>query len=265
MLRLLVGLMVCFVLGCNGVKAQEWLPSNMTVTVEYDATDHSYVKITKLGNMVLTREYMSFEEYQDYQMEQLMKSYWTEKKNTATDIGGTGLLDKIPGFSEISRKLAALDGAPLIDIDFKGSADLTFQGVYTYTDNPGIDITRRRQFNPDFDENIQLGGNVKVGDLFDFDLNWNTQATFDFENKIKLKYEGKEDDIVQLFEAADISFPLNTTLIKGSQQLFGFHTKLKFGRVTVDAVVSQKETSTENMQMQGGASQQLFEIRPDEY
>ena len=265
MLRLLVGLMVCFVLGCNGVKAQEWLPSNMTVTVEYDATDHSYVKITKLGNMVLTREYMSFEEYQDYQMEQLMKSYWTEKKNTATDIGGTGLLDKIPGFSEISRKLAALDGAPLIDIDFKGSADLTFQGVYTYTDNPGIDITRRRQFNPDFDENIQLGGNVKVGDLFDFDLNWNTQATFDFENKIKLKYEGKEDDIVQLFEAADISFPLNTTLIKGSQQLFGFHTKLKFGRVTVDAVVSQKETSTENMQMQGGASQQLFEIRADEY
>ncbi len=35
----------------------------------------------------------------------------------------------------------------------------------------------------DFDENIQVSLNAKIGDLFDFDINWNTQATFDFENK----------------------------------------------------------------------------------
>ena len=117
----------------------------------------------------------------------------------------------------------------------------------------------------DFDENIQVSLNVKIGDLINTDINWNTQATFDFENKIKLKYEGKEDDILQLFEAADISFPLNTTLIQGSQQLFGFHSKMKFGKLTVDAVISQKNTSTENMQVQGGASQREFQIRADEY
>ena len=107
--------------------------------------------------------------------------------------------------------------------------------------------------------------NAKIGDLFDFDINWNTKATFNYENKIQLQYAGKEDDIVQLFEAAHISFPLNTTLIQGSQQLFGFHTKLKFGKLTVDAVISKKETSTENMQVQGGATTQEFQIRSDEY
>lgn len=266
-----VGLMVCacMLLGYQA-KAQDnpngWKPSNMTEEVEYDTKSNSYVKITKVGNMVISREYLTFEEYQDWQMDQLMQQYWDEKKATAkSDIGGEGLLSKIPGFNEISRKLAALDGKPLISIKPTGSADFTLQGIYTKRDDPTRDERNRNNFNFDFDENIQIGMNAKIGDLFDFDLNWNTQATFDFENLIKLKYEGKEDDILQLFEGADISFPLNTTLIQGSQQLFGFHTKLKFGRLTIDAVASQKETSTENMQMQGGASTQEFEIRADEY
>ncbi len=238
----------------------------MTTTVEYDPNDNSYVKITKVGDMVVDRQYMTFQEYQDWQTEQLMKQYWNEKNSTPiAPAEGEGLLSKIPGFNEISRKLESLMGKPEIKITPTGSADLTFQVVNNYRKDPSLDVTKRSVTTFDFDENIQISLNAKIGDLIDFDLNWNTQATFDFENQIKLKYEGKEDDIIQLLEAADISFPLNTTLIKGSQQLFGFHTKLKFGKLTVDAVVSQKETSTENLQVKGGASAQEFEIRADEY
>lgn len=249
-------------------QTPDWKPSNMTTTVEYDAADNSYVRVTKVGDIVVKKEYMTFQEYQDWSMEQLMNQYWSEK--TAADDGaGTnsdnGLLSKIPGFNEISRRLAALEGRPLISINPTGSADLTFQVVNNFRDDPSLDVNKRSVTTFDFDENIQINMNAKIGDLFNVDFNWNTQATFDFENQIKLRYEGKEDDILQLLEAADISFPLNTTLIQGSQQLFGVHTKLKFGRFTVDAVASQKETSTENMQMQGGASAQEFEIRADEY
>ena len=241
-------------------------PSNMTTTVEYDPERHSYVKITKVGNIVINRQYMTFQEYQDYRVEQMMNDFWGEKleENSATG-GEEGLLSKIPGFNEISRKLESLKDVPEIKITPSGSADLTLQVVNNYTNNPSIDESRRSVTNFDFDENIQLTLNAKIGDLINTDINWNTQATFDFENQIKLKYEGKEDDILQLLEAADISFPLNTTLIKGSQRLFGVHSKLKFGNLTIDAVVSQKETSTENMQVQGGASAQEFEIRADEY
>ena len=243
-------------------------PSNMSTTVEYDPDSHGYVKITKVGSVVISRQYMSFQEYQDYRMEQLMDDFWGQKldENSTTGNGNEdGLLSKIPGFNEISRKLESLKDIPEIKITPSGSADLTLQVVNNYTNNPSIDESRRSVTNFDFDENIQLTLNAKIGDLINTDINWNTQATFDFENQIKLKYEGKEDDILQLLEAADISFPLNTTLIKGSQRLFGVHTKLKFGNLTIDAVVSQKETSTENMQVQGGASAQEFEIRADEY
>ena len=240
-------------------------PNGPETTVEYDAQSGSYIKVTRLGDMVISREYMTFEEYQSYQMDQLMKKYWNEKSAVGDTASDDGLLSRIPGFSEISKKVDGLLAIPDISINPTGSADLTFQIVNNFRDDYNLDANRRSVTRFDFDENIQVSLNAKIGDLFDFDINWNTQATFDFENKIKLKYEGKEDDILQLFEAANISFPLNTTLIHGSQELFGVHTKLKFGKLTVDAVVSQKETSTENMRVQGGASTQEFQIRADEY
>lgn len=243
-----------------------YTPVGMVTSVEYNPATGDYVKTVKLGDMVISREYMSFEEYQDWQMDQLLSKYWNEKsEGSVLDGGDGGLLNKIPGFNQISQKLDLLNGKPLISINPSGSADLTFQLVNNYREDPQRDQHERSQTNFDFDENIQINLNAKIGDLIDFDINENTKATFDFENTIKLKYEGKEDDILQLFEAADISFPLQTTLIKGSQQLFGFHTKLKFGKLTVDAVLSQKETSTENLQVQGGASTHEFEIRADEY
>src|SRR5574344_1038631 len=244
-----------------------WKPSNMVTTIEYDAADNSYVKITKVGDMVVKREYITFQEYQDWQMDELMKKYWHDKVATAntTDGDNNSLLSKIPGFNEISRKLSLDSDKPLISIKPAGSAELTFQLVHTYTGNPNADISNRSKTIFDFEENFQINLTAKIGDLVSFDFNWNTQATFDFENQRKLKYEGKEDDILQLLEVADISFPLNTTLIKGSQQLLGVHSKLKFGKLTVDAVAIQKETSTENLQVQGGASTQEFEIRADEY
>lgn len=241
-------------------------PENIQTVVEYDATTGDYVRVKRLGDMVLSREYVTFQEYQDWQMNQLLKQYWEEKsQGTVLDNADGGLLEKIPGFSQISQKLDVLNGMPEIKITPSGSAELTFQVVDNYRKDPSRDASNRNIVTFDFDENIQVNVNAKIGDLIDFDINQNTQATFDFENKMKLKYEGKEDDILQLFEAADISFPLKTTLIHGSQQLWGVHSKLKFGKLTVDAVFSEKKTSTENLRVQGGASSHEFEIRADEY
>ncbi len=243
-----------------------YTPSEVQTTVEYNAETDSYERVTRVGNVELSRDHLSFQEYQDWQMDALMRQYWDEK-STGGELGGggSGLLNKIPGFNQISQKLEALMGKPEIKITPSGSAELTFQLVNNFRDDPQRDASERSVTNFDMDLNLQINLNAKIGDIISFDINRNTQATFDFENKIKLRYDGKEDDILQLFEAADISFPLNTTLIQGSQQLFGFHSKMKFGRLTVDAVLSKKETSTENMQVKGGASSHEFEIRADEY
>ena len=243
-----------------------YTPAAVTSSVEYRPATGDYVKVTRVGDMIIGVEYISFEDYQRWQMDELMRKYWNDKsEGTALDNAGNGLLSNIPGFNQISQKLDGALANLKPSTKASGSAELIFQLMDHYREDPNIPQSERHNINFDFDENIQLNLGVKIGDLINFDLNQNTKATFDFENMIKLKYEGKEDDILQLFEAADISFPLNTRLIKGSQQLFGFHTKLKFGKLTIDAVASRKETSTENLQVKGGASSHEFEIRADEY
>ena len=38
-----------------------YTPSSITTTVEYDAESGTYVKVTRLGEMVLGKEYMTFD------------------------------------------------------------------------------------------------------------------------------------------------------------------------------------------------------------
>ncbi len=244
-------------------------PKNFTTEVQYNPQSNDYLIIKKIGDLVVDRQYMTFEEYQNYQMEQLMQNYWSNKTKTAALDKNTGnsnnLLDNIPGVSKLAGLAENLLGPNAIQITPSGSAELTFAIVNNKREDPAIDVNKRSVTNFDFDENIQINLNAKIGDLVDFDLNQNTQAVFDFENTLKLKHEGKEDDILQLIEAGNIAMPLNTKLIQGSQSLFGFHTKLKFGKLTIDGVFSEQKTESQNLQVQGGAQTEEFQIKADEY
>ncbi|MDR2038153.1 MAG: cell surface protein SprA [Bacteroidales bacterium] len=96
-------------------------------------------------------------------------------------------------------------------------------------------------------------------------INYNTQASFDFENETKLAYEGKEDEIIQKIEAGNVSLPLPGSLITGSQSLFGLKTDLKFGNLSVTAVVSQQKGQTSTIEIKGGSQINDFELAADEY
>ena len=102
----------------------------------------------------------------------------------------------------------------------------------------------------------------------EFNLNYSTDelaVTTTQTDQLKLKYNGKEDDILQLIEFGDITFPLNSTLITGSQSLFGVKTQLKFGNLFITAVASRKKSSSQSITISGGAEETEFYFRADEY
>ena len=73
-------------------------------------------------------------------------------------------------------------------------------------------------------------------------LNYNTDATFDFDaQNFKLRYEGKEDEIIKLVEGGNVSFPSNNSLVQGSSSLFGIRTDMQFGKLKLQTVLSQKK------------------------
>ena len=238
-------------------------PSNVKTELVYDPLTKQYVYVYKIGNMTYrVPTTMSFEEYQDMDNQTMLKNYWKERAEAASIDNSTGILPKIriPG-----KVFETIFGNNTVDIRPQGSAEINFGLISNRRDDPMLSTRQRRQTNFDFSEKIQMSVIAKIGDRIEFKVNYNTEATFDFENKLKLKYEGKEDAIIQLIEAGDVNMPLSSTLIKGTESLFGIKTKLKFGRVMVTALYSQQRSETKNITIQGNAQTTKFSIRADEY
>ena len=238
-------------------------PSNIKTVIEYDPVTRQYYYIYMIGE---TRyripTTLTFEEYQDMDMQTMINNYWKERSEAASIDNAKGVIPKIiiPG-----KVFETIFGSNTVDIRPQGSAEISFGIVSNRRDDPMLNTRQRRQTNFDFDEKIQMNVIAKIGDKIEFKVNYNTEATFEFENKLKLKYEGKEDDIVQLIEGGDVNLPLTTNLIRGTESLFGLKTKLRFGRVTVTALYSQQKSESKNIIVQGNAQQTRFNIRADEY
>ena len=97
----------------------------------------------------------------------------------------------------------------------------------------------RSNTTPEFDMKIQMNVTASVGDKVSFGLNYNTESTFDFDQKmVKLAYKGKEDDIIKNIQAGNVSMPLNSSLISGSTALFGVKTDLQFGKLSISPMLA---------------------------
>ncbi len=241
------------------------IPDNVATTVDYDPKEEQFILSNKLNDSHLTTPIvLTPEEYARYRAQQSVHSYWlnrnraekeAEKPFSLTDFQfGIGDADRIFGPGGVQLKL-------------QGSAELLFGLKFYRSKNPSL--SERLQNPPpvfDFDQKIQLNVNGTVGDKLNFGLNYNTEATFDFDQSmLKLRYEGKEDDIIRKLEAGNVSMPLGGSLITGNTTLFGFKTEMQFGKLNVTTVLSQQESETKTINLSGGAQTTKFDIPADQY
>ncbi len=235
--------------------------------IQYNPTTNGYDFQYMTGNTPFgPAGTMDMNEYIKYDMRNAIKDYWKSKGAGyagGPNARGSGIIPQIKVGGEVFETIF---GSNVIDIRPSGSAELIFGIIHQNNKNPNLPVKQRKRTDFNFDENIQINLAAKIGDKIEFNLNYNTEATFDWEGEeLKLKYEGKEDDILQLLEFGNITMPLNSTLITGSQTLFGAKTALKFGKLTLTAVASEKNSETKTITISGGAQKNDFYFRADEY
>jgi len=237
-------------------------PKNVINDVEYDPETNQYIFSSKIGNYDLSpANTMTFDDYQDYEMDNLFKSYWRNRSSTSSIEKQQALIPKI----RLGESLGNIFGSNTIDIRPQGSAELIFGLNSMRRDDPALDAKQQKTTNFDFQEKIQMNVTAKIGDKIELGANYNTEATFEFENKMKLAYEGKEDEIIKKIEAGDVTLPLNSTLITGCQSLFGIKTQLQFGKATVTGVFSQQKSKASTITVSGGAQTSTFNFKADQY
>ena len=246
----------------SGIMLKE--PSNITRTVEYDPATGQYIFVSKIGDFTYRDPYpMTQQQYSDFVQQKAIKDYWKERREQS--MGNSNGNSLIPPIFIGGKVFDKIFGSNTIDIKLQGSADVTFGIKYQRRRDPSLTVAQQRTTNFDFNENIQISASAKIGEKIQFKMSYNTKTQFSFENKFTLKYEGDEDDILQLIEAGNVSMPLQSTLITGTQSLFGFKTKLKFGKTTVTAIASYQESETQNIAVNGGALTQEFELEAIDY
>jgi cell surface protein SprA len=240
-------------------------PNNVKSVVEYDTKTNLYVFKTYVGNMEIGTSFsMTPTEYSKYSEKTEMQSYWKEKNSSKT----INNEDKF-SITDMKFNIGPADkvfGPGGVQVKTQGSAELVFGIKNNNIQNPTLTEKMRNTTIFNFDEKIQMNVTGSVGDKVNFNLNYNTESTFDFDQKmIKLAYKGKEDDIIQNIQAGNVSMPLNSSLITGSTALFGIKTDLKFGKLNVSAIASQQESETKTVSSKGGVQKTKFEIKADEY
>jgi len=208
---------------------------------------------------------MTPEEYKAWSLKQSMGRYYRQKNAEAFDGNGKSKFD----FLDMKFDLGPAEkifGPGGVQIKTQGSAELKMGVNMKKVDNPALAASRRKTFGFNFDEKVNFSLNGKVGDKIDMDLNYNTESTFDFDSQnLKLKYDGKEDEIVKLVEAGNISFPSNNGLIPGVSSLFGARTDLQFGKLKMQTAVSQKKSATVSAKSKGGSQTNNFEFSATNY
>ena len=237
------------------------LPDNLKQQTEYDDSLNVYYIGTKIGDRyVNTPVLMTPQEYMKWSERRMRQKYFRVKdaENNATK--GKDKFD----FSDMHFDLGPAEkifGPGGVRVKTQGTAELKMGVTLKNIDNPSLPIRNRKTTAFDFDEKINLNLNGKVGDKVNMNLNYNTDATFDFDTKnLKLKYDGKEDEIIKLVEAGNVSFPSNNSLVRGASQLFGLRTDMQFGKLKLQTVVSQKNTTSKSVSSKGGTQTTPFEI-----
>lgn len=241
-------------------------PDNMKYDVVYNDTLNRFVIGNRMGNTWLSAPIMlTPEEYNSWTEMNERSAFFRKKNDEIYQAKGKEKFD----FSDMHFDLGPAEkifGPGGIRVRTQGSAELKLGMNKKSIDNPSLPIRNRKTTMMNFDEKINLNVNGKVGDKMNLNLNYNTDATFDYDaQNMKLKYDGKEDEIIKLVEAGNVSFPSNSSLIKGASSLFGVRTDMQFGKLKLQMVASQKKSASKSVSSRGGVQLTPFEINVADY
>jgi cell surface protein SprA len=164
-----------------------------------------------------------------------------------------------------SNPLFSIFGKNEIKLNISGAVDIKAGFRNTQTDQTTLSSLDQSRNEPDFSQDVQVNVNGTIGDKLNILADWNTQRTFEYENQLKIKYTGYDDEVVQSIEAGNVSLQTPSAFIGSSQALFGVKAKFQMGPLTLTTLASQKKGQIKEVAVSGGSKEQSFEMRAYEY
>jgi cell surface protein SprA len=164
-----------------------------------------------------------------------------------------------------ANPIFSIFGKQEIKLNIGGAVDIKAGFRNTKSDQTTISRLDQSRNEPDFSQEVQVNVSGTIGDKLNILADWNTRRTFEYENQLKIKYTGYDDEIVQSVEAGNVSLSTPSSFVGSSQALFGIKAKFQLGPLTLTTIASQKKGQIKEVSVSGGAKEQTFEFRAFEY
>ena len=244
-------------------------PNSIVSKYTYDPILDRYIYTEKIGDFNINYPLiLTPAEFQKLVLQEKLKDYYKRMADAAAGQKEGAEEDQknlLPEFYVNSGLFETIFGGNTISVIPSGYAEVDLGVLFSRQDNPAFSPRNRTNFTFDFDQRIGLSLLGKVGTRLQVTANYDTEATFDFQQLIKLEYTPTEDDIVRKIEVGNVNMPLNSSLITGAQSLFGVKTELQFGKTRVTAVFSEQQSQSRSVVAQGGGTLEEFEFFARDY
>jgi cell surface protein SprA len=238
-------------------------PKNLNTEISLDTGMHYNIS-EKMGKMNFRpNSAMPFLDFSKQQDRTFQKNYYQQKSlslDGESAVSSRNLLPKI----QLSPVLDRLFGGSYIELVQKGLVTLDLGGSFQKIQNPNIPIRQQRNGGLEFNQQIQLSVSGKIGEKLKVNTNFDTQHSFDFQNSMKVEYSGLKEDLLKKLEIGNVSLPLNNSLIKGSQNLFGIKAQMQFGKLTTTVIATTQRGKQSTVHVNGSGGNGVSQGRPFE-
>ncbi|MFC2077092.1 hypothetical protein ACFLT7_08420, partial [candidate division KSB1 bacterium] len=172
---------------------------------------------------------------------------------------GQGMLPQIVLPDVLPSALGDFLGGATPTINFSGQENLSFSGDSRYYLNRARDETFRNskfpQLQMEQELNVQIEG--RVGEKLSINLAHDSKMEEQFKNKVKIQYQGDEDEIIKLIEAGDTDLSISgPQFIAGTfphKGLFGAKMMSQIGPLEMTLIASKERGSSDRGNFEGQA------------
>ena len=250
-------------------------PRSFKRTVEIDSTGQNVTIEESFFNVSrhVPAKY-SLKDYSNYYRKENINLLWhTYKVRTISgerydERGGGGIEIAIPVRIK-SRAFQTIFGGDRVSLSVTGQININ--GGLRHESRSQVRDAYNRGSNYNFKmqqtQNFKVQGNV--GDKVTVSVDQDSERPFDFENTVKLNYDGYDDEIIQSIQAGNISLSLpGTRFVSFSAQnsgLFGIKSEAQVGNFHLTTIASQEKGENKTLSITGGAEEGEYTVKDYNY
>ena len=146
-----------------------------------------------------------------------------------------------------------------VALNIRGDISINGEVIFEDKELIALNSNESKSFDVDIEQTQRFDLEGKIGEKLTLNATQDSEADFNWENDLTIKWEGNRNDILQLAEAGNINLSLPSTQFVSvgsgkSEGLFGLKTVHQFGPLEIQSILSREQVKKAVKSFSGGQS-----------